>query len=90
MKLLDGVIISNQQSFGNKQTKTGDDTSGKMLCYENKVLSGESVDKMQTKPHGCYCCGTAHLLPLFEGGIQMDFSRGKREREDFGNSCLQI
>lgn len=50
---------------------------GKCFCYENKVLSRESVDKMQTKPHCCYLCSMAHLLPRFGSGIQVGSEEGK-------------
>lgn len=54
---------------------------GKCFCYENKVLCRESADKMQMKPRCCYFCGMAHLLPLFQGGIQMGTEEGKGSRE---------
>lgn len=44
---------------------------GKCFSYENKVLSIESVDNIQMKPHRCYLCSMAHLLPQFGGGIQV-------------------
>lgn len=81
IKSLDGVIISNQQSFGNKQTINWDDTSGKKcFCYENKVLNRKNWQRTHQVLQLLIRYGTPPAGAW--GKIRM--GSDKEERESFG------
>lgn len=81
IKSLDGVIISNQQSFGNKQTINWDDTSGKKcFCYENKVFNRKNWQHTRQVLQLLIRYGT----PPAGAWGKICMGSDKEERESFG------